>query len=113
MSRSLLERNRPGKDPSRLFAALGDRTRIRLVNDLSGGVTRSISELSHGLDMTRQAVTKHLDILEEAELVRKTKEGRSMIYQINPASFSEAKQYLDRVSAQWDQALDRLKKFVE
>jgi DNA-binding transcriptional ArsR family regulator len=96
-----------------VFAALGDRTRLSLVAKLCGGQPRSISELTRGTRLTRQAITKHLHVLEEAGLVRGTHSGRENRFHLDPAPIEAMKHYLDSVSEQWDQALARLKAFVE
>jgi DNA-binding transcriptional ArsR family regulator len=96
-----------------IFAALGDKTRLTLVAKLSGGQPRSISELTHGTKLTRQAITKHLRVLENAGLVRGTQSGRENLFQLDTAPIESMKQYLDSVSKQWDQTLARLKAFVE
>ena len=96
-----------------VFAALGDETRLSIVAKLSGGSARSISELTEGCTVTRQAVTKHLRVLEGAGLVRGVRRGRQSVFQLEPQSLESAKRALDVISAQWDQALARLKTFVE
>ncbi len=96
-----------------LFAALGDETRLRLVKELSGGEARSITRLSEGTTLTRQAVTKHLKVLEGAGLVRSVREGRSTLFALQGTRLEEARRYLDSVSEQWGLALERLKAFVE
>lgn len=96
-----------------LFAALGDATRLALVARLSNGEFRSIAELTSGSRMSRQAITKHLRVLEHAGLVRCTQRGRESIFEFSPEPLSEARAYLDSVSAEWDAALARLKAFVE
>ena len=73
----------------------------------------SIAKLTHGTGVTRQAVTKHLRLMERARLVTGKRHGRERLWTLNEARVKEARGYLDRVSAQWDQALDRLKKTVE
>ena len=95
------------------FAALGDGTRLWLLARLSGGERFSISQLTEGSKLTRQAITKHLRVLERVEVVRSIRSGRQSLFQFNPAPIAEMKQYLDQVSAQWDEALARLKSFVE
>src|SRR5271163_2596539 len=94
-----------------VFAALGDETRLSLVAKLSAGQPRSISELTRGSRLTRQAVTKHLRVLERAGIVLSAPEGRENFFQFDPGRFEEMKQYLDSISRQWDQALARLKAF--
>ncbi len=96
-----------------IFHALGDETRLRLVGRLSAGESRSIAELTDGTDVTRQAITKHLRVLEDAGLVKNLRDGRESTWQLQPRPLDEARQYLDRVSAQWDAAIGRLKAFVE
>lgn len=96
-----------------VFAALGDETRLSLVAKLCGGEPRSISQLTHGSRLTRQAITKHLRVLEKVEIVRSVRAGRESLFELNPEPIEEIRKYLDRVSAQWDQTLARLKAFVE
>jgi DNA-binding transcriptional ArsR family regulator len=96
-----------------IFAALGDETRLALVAKLCGGEARSISQLTEGSSLTRQAITKHLRVLERAEIVRCAHRGRESLFEFDPAPIEGAKKYLDLVSEQWDQALARLKSLVE
>lgn len=96
-----------------VFAALGDETRLSLVVKLSNGQPRSISQLTDGAKLTRQAITKHLRVLERAGIVRGFRAGRESLFKFDPQPIEEIKQYLDGVSEQWDQALARLKSFVE
>ena len=100
-------------DPAPVFAALGDATRLALVSRLSDGRPRSIAQLSQGLDLTRQGVTKHLRVLEHAGIVASERVGRESRFAFTPAPIDEVRGYLDRVSRQWDDALGRLKAFVE
>ena len=95
------------------FAALGDSTRLSLVTRLCDGSQSSISELSSGSNLTRQAITKHLRVLEDAGIVSSRKSGRESLYALNPISLHDATAYIDVVSREWDQALGRLKSFVE
>jgi DNA-binding transcriptional ArsR family regulator len=97
----------------RVFAALGDGTRLLLIDKLSLGPPCSISELTGDFDLTRQAVTKHLRVLESAGLIRSEREGREIRFEFAPASLDAAKKHLELVSTQWEQALARLKSFVE
>ena len=99
--------------PAHVFAALGDETRLLLVGRLCGGEPRSISQLTRGSRLTRQAITKHLRVLENARIVRSVRSGRESLFEFNPAPVEELKRYLDFVSARWDEALSRLKSFVE
>lgn len=96
-----------------VFAALGDKTRLSLVAKLCGGQPRSISQLTRGSKLTRQAITKHLRVLEGAGVVRSVRSGRESLFEFQPQPMDELKKYLDLVSEQWDQALSRLKSFVE
>lgn len=98
---------------ARVFAAMGDQTRLLLIAKLSSGEPRSISQLAVGSRLTRQAVTKHLRVLEHAKIVRSRRSGRESLFEFNPQPIEEMKRYLDLVSEQWDQALSRLKAFVE
>jgi len=83
------------------------------VRKLCGGEPRSISQLTRGSRLTRQAITKHLRVLENAKIVRCVRSGRESLFEFNPQSMEELKQYLEFVSVEWDQALARLKSFVE
>ena len=95
-------------DPAPLFAALGDRTRLALLLTLSREGPRSIAALSAHARMTRQAVTKHLRVLERVGLVRSDRAGRESRFACRPEPLDAARAYLDVVSAQWDEALARL-----
>lgn len=95
------------------FAALGDETRLGLLANLSSGRRYSISQLTEGTKLTRQAVTKHLRVLERARLVHAKRAGRETLFEVDPKPMQELAQYLDSVSKQWDQALARLKLFAE
>jgi DNA-binding transcriptional ArsR family regulator len=96
-----------------VFAALGDPTRLTLVAKLCRGQPYSISQLTEGSRLTRQAITKHLQVLEGVGIVHNVRAGRESIYKFDPQPIKELKQYLDLVSKQWDEALSRLKAFVE
>lgn len=96
-----------------VFAALGDETRLRLVAKLSRGQPSSISELTEGTRLTRQAITKHLRVLESVGIVHGVREGRESRFKFDPEPIDELRRYLDLVSQQWDEALSRLKAFVE
>ena len=98
---------------ARIFAALGDETRLLLVAKLCGGEPRSISQLTQGSRLTRQAITKHLRVLEKARIVHSVRAGRETRYQFDPQPMEEMKQYLEFVSVQWDHTLAQLKSFVE
>ena len=96
-----------------LFAALGDATRLALLRRLSADGPLSITRLSEGTGVTRQAITRHLDALGHAGLVRDARRGRERVFALEPRRLQKARQYLDQVSAQWDAAAARLKAFVE
>jgi DNA-binding transcriptional ArsR family regulator len=96
-----------------IFAALGDETRLLLVAKLSRGRPCSISQLTEGSKLTRQAITKHLRVLEDVGIVHSARTGRESLFELDPKPMGEIREYLDRVSEQWDQALGRLKAFVE
>jgi DNA-binding transcriptional ArsR family regulator len=96
-----------------VFAALGDETRLSLVARLADAHPHSISQLAHGSSLTRQAITKHLRVLERAGIVRHARAGRETLFQLDPEPLDDLRQYLNRVSQHWDNALARLKSFVE
>lgn len=96
-----------------VFAALGDESRLSLVAKLCAGQPRSISQLTQGSRLTRQAITKHLRVLEGVGIVHSVRTGRESLFEFDPEAIEEIKKYLDLVSEQWDQALSRLKSFVE
>lgn len=114
----MLQKRRSGAGAKRhthasVFAALGDETRLKLVAKLAAGQPCSISQLSRGSKLTRQAISKHLRVLERAGMVHSVKTGRENRFRFSPQPLVGIKQYLDFVSEQWDQALSRLKSFVE
>jgi DNA-binding transcriptional ArsR family regulator len=96
-----------------LFAALGDPTRLRVVARLCVDGPQSITRLSDGAKVTRQAITKHLHALAGAGLVRDHRHGREVIWELQPAPLEIAHRYLNHISEQWDAAIGRLKAFVE
>jgi DNA-binding transcriptional ArsR family regulator len=96
-----------------VFAALGADTRLALIEKLSTGTPQSISRLAAGSRMTRQAITKHLRILEDAGMVQSIRVGRESLFEFRSEPLRELQSYLERVSDQWDDALTRLKAFVE
>lgn len=96
-----------------IFAALGDPTRLSLVTKLIDGNSHSINELTDGTQMTRQAVTKHLTVLQNVGLVSKVKDGRESLYELDPEPLKTLQEYLDIIASQWDEALNSLKNFVE
>ncbi len=95
------------------FAALGDPTRLRVVARLSEQGPLSITKLTEGSDITRQGLTKHLQVLEDAGLVASTRCGRENVYELQRRRLADAQRWLDVISAEWDGTLARLKTFVE
>jgi DNA-binding transcriptional ArsR family regulator len=109
----------PGRGPSRdlaqamVFAALGDATRLKLIARLARGEPESIAHLTRGSRVTRQAITKHLRVLEQAGLVRNVRCGRESRHALDPRPLTDMEAYLSRVSREWEGTLERLKAFVE
>jgi DNA-binding transcriptional ArsR family regulator len=96
-----------------VFFALGDGTRLSVVKKLGASGTLSATALSHGAKVTRQAIVKHLQVLEGAGLVSHEKRGREVLYALEPRRLADARSYLDGISTSWDRAIDRLRQFVE
>ena len=96
-----------------VFAALGDSIRLELVDRLSAGQSLAIVQLTDGLRVTRQAVTKHLRVLREAGLVSSRRVGRENRFQLRPGPLISASDYLAKASAQWDESIRRLREHVE
>lgn len=107
LSKAFMQRN------AAVFAALGDETRLQLLVKLSKGVPQSIKQLSIDLPVTRQAVTKHLRVLEGADLVTQETHGRERHFVARQAGIDEAQAALQLIARQWDDALGRLKNFIE
>ena len=95
-----------------IFAALGDDTRLMIISKLQDGSDHSISKLTQGLSLTRQGVSRHLLVLEKANLVHRHHVGRETRYHLEVETLSQAKDYLARASAQWDDAMDRLSRHL-
>jgi len=112
MSRHSAAAVRPAR-AAPVFFALGDQTRLELLDRLCAGGPLSITQLTEGSEVTRQAITKHLTVLAGAGLVRGAWRGRERIWQLETAELDVARRFLDRISERWDQALGRLKHFVE
>lgn len=103
-----------GSSTARVFAALGDETRLLLVARLCQvGQPHSISQLTEGSRLTRQAITKHLRVLEGAGIVHSVRTGRESLFEFDPEPVRGIREYLDDVSKQWDESLSRLKSLVE
>jgi DNA-binding transcriptional ArsR family regulator len=96
-----------------VFAALGDETRLRLVSRLCDGGPQSITRLTAGSAVSRQAITKHLRLMEAAGLVSGTRRGREQVWQLRRQRLAEARRHLEQISRQWDDALARLRALVE
>jgi DNA-binding transcriptional ArsR family regulator len=105
--------DREANKQASVFAALGDKTRLSLVVKLSKGEPQSISQLTEGSKLTRQAVTKHLKVLGNVGIVKCSYSGRETLFELDTRPFNDIKEYLEFVSRQWDEALSRLKMFVE
>ena len=99
--------------PAPLFAALGDETRLQLVSRLCREGPLSITRLAEGSRMTRQAITKHLRVMEGARLLECTRRGRETLWKLDEQRLDDARRYLSLISKQWDDALERLRSFVE
>ena len=96
-----------------IFGALGAEARLALIQKLANGQPQSISRLAQDSTLTRQAVTKHLRVLENAGVVHSVRVGRESLFEFRLEPLKELQSYLERVSAQWDDALARFKSFVE
>lgn len=103
----------PPEQLAHVFFALGDVTRLRLVALLCAGGAFSITQLTTNTDLTRQAVTKHLQVLADAGLVKDLKIGRERLWQFDPTQMEAARRSLEVIGRQWDQALAKLKAFAE
>jgi DNA-binding transcriptional ArsR family regulator len=106
---------KPARTPelAQLFAALGEPTRLSVVDRLRDGSERSIAAIATGLPISRQALTKHLRVLEAAGVASSRRLGRETVYRIDPAGLVAAERWIANVSKQWDSAIHRLKKHVE
>ncbi len=101
------------RSPAQVFFALGDETRLALMTQLANGEQHSISQLTARSKLTRQAITKHLRVLEQVGVARGVRSGRESLFELDPTPIQDVRDYLDLVSSQWVQALARLKSFVE
>lgn len=98
---------------ARVFTALGDEARLRILRRLSGEGPLSIVRLSEGSGMTRQATRKHLRVLDRAGLVRSSRRGRESLWSLEARRLAEARSALEAISQEWDQRLARLRAWVE
>ena len=103
----------PGAGLAKVFFALGDATRLRLIAVLCAGGAYSIAQLTTTTELTRQAVTKHLQVLAGAGLVKDLRMGRERLWQFDPAQVEEARKSLEVIGRQWESTLGKLKGFVE
>jgi DNA-binding transcriptional ArsR family regulator len=111
--RSARRRAAPLRKQALLFAALGDEMRLQIVTRLGAHGPLSIVNLTEGTGVTRQAITKHLQVLSRAGFVRGRRVGRETLWRLEPVQLDAARASLERISAQWDVGLARLKDFVE
>lgn len=96
-----------------VFFALGDGTRLSVVRKLGTGGALSATTLSDGANVSRQAIVKHLQVLEGAGLVTHEKHGREVLFALKRQRLDDARAFLDGVSASWDRAIERLRRMVE
>lgn len=102
-----------GQALARVFAALGEPTRLQLVAVLCAGGAFSIVQLTTNTNISRQAVTKHLQVLSDAGVARDMKVGRQRLWQLDPSRIEEAKRSLEVIGRQWALTLGKLKAFAE
>jgi DNA-binding transcriptional ArsR family regulator len=96
----------------RVFSALSDPSRRRLLETLAGRESASLSELAGQLPVTRQAVSKHLAALGEAGLVDATRVGRETRYRLTPEPLGDALEWMERIGDRWDRRLARLREHL-
>ena len=113
MSIARPKQSEPIEAHASVFAALGDPTRLSLLAHLSRGEPRSITKLAERTTLTRQAVTKHLRVLEGAGVVKSMRSGRESLFAFRPEPLEDLRVFLERISSEWDVALARLKSLVE
>jgi DNA-binding transcriptional ArsR family regulator len=111
--RKAASKGRPLQAHAPIFAALGDEMRLRLIAALCVGGAMSITQLTSGTDISRQAITKHLGVLAAAGLVRDVKVGRERLWEFEPMHLDEARRSLELIGRQWEHALAKLKFAVE
>ena len=102
-----------GQNTATVFAALGDSVRLGIIARLCDGGPLPTIKLTHGTNLSRQAITKHLRILEDVGLVQSKRVGRDRSWQIEARQLAKTRAYLEQISAQWDARLERLRSFVE
>lgn len=103
----------PERAVAAVFSALGDDTRLAVMAELgrAGGLTATT--LAVGARVSRQAIVKHLRVLEGARLVSRHRRGREVLYAVEPERLADARGFLDAIAARWDRALERLRAYVE
>jgi DNA-binding transcriptional ArsR family regulator len=94
------------------FRALADRTRRKMLERLTAGEA-TVSELGEPFGLTKQAVSKHLKVLEEADLVRKTRDGRLQRCVFNPEALKEVHGLVNHYSEFWKSQLDSLEQYID
>ncbi len=96
-----------------VFFALGDGTRLALVRRLVAAGALSATTLAQGADVSRQAIVKHLQVLQDAGIVAPERRGREVLYALDTRRVDDAREFLTAISARWDRAIDRLRTMVE
>lgn len=96
-----------------LFHALGDPTRLEIVQRLSTGASHTISTVSQGLEMSRQGIRKHLQVLAEAKIIRLEPKGRDTQVALEKQALEQAKAFIAELELQWDKRLESLRHFVD
>lgn len=110
---SLLALVQTSETLANVFAALGDPTRLKLIAALCAGGAFSIAQLTANTEISRQGVTKHLQVLAGAGVVRDVRLGRERLWQLEPGQIEEAKRTLEVIGREWEVALGKLKAFAE
>jgi DNA-binding transcriptional ArsR family regulator len=96
-----------------LWSAIGDPSRRRVLDLLVRGGEASASWLAGQVPFSRQAVSKHLAVLEEAGLISRRKQGREVLYQVDAARLDQATRAMAEIASQWDRRLDTIKRLAE
>jgi DNA-binding transcriptional ArsR family regulator len=96
-----------------LFNALGEPTRLKMIERLSSKKSYTLTTLSSGLKISRQGARKHLKTLEEAKLVILKVQGRDTFVLLDKKSLEICKNFITKLEEQWESRLERLKEFVE
>jgi DNA-binding transcriptional ArsR family regulator len=99
--------------PSQLFRALGDPTRIEIIQRLSSGQSFTLTTISQGLQITRQGARKHVQILSDAKLITLEPQGRDTTVQLNPKTLEQGKKFIEHLEHQWEKRLESLRRFVD